>query len=66
MFLRQIEAYLQHKLTEDQENLTKLLSNFLFHSPDTKIFIINGYAGTGKTTNLAIESWMTFGMSKKL
>ena len=50
MFLRQIEAYLQHKLTEDQENLTKLLSNFLFHSPDIKIFIINGYAGTGKTS----------------
>lgn len=50
MFLQQIEAQLHHTFTEDQENLTKRLSNFLFHSSDTEIFIINGYAGTGKTS----------------
>lgn len=50
MFLQQIENKLQHTLTEDQKELAKRLSNFLFHAPDTQIFIINGYAGTGKTS----------------
>ena len=50
MFLQQIENKLQHTLTKDQKELAKRLSNFLFHTPDTQIFIINGYAGTGKTS----------------
>ena len=37
-------------MTQDQENLVKNLSNFIFHKDDCDIFILDGYAGTGKTT----------------
>lgn len=37
-------------MTEDQLNLVKKLSNFIFHKDDCTIFILDGYAGTGKTT----------------
>ena len=49
MFLQQLQSAFQHNFTEDQEILAKKLSNFLFHSPEQNLFIINGYAGTGKT-----------------
>lgn len=50
MFLKQIESFCQFPLTQDQENLVKNLSNFIFHKDDCNIFILDGYAGTGKTT----------------
>lgn len=50
MFLKQIESFCQFPLTQDQENLVKNLSNFIFHREDCNIFILDGYAGTGKTT----------------
>ena len=50
MFLKQIESFCHFPLTQDQENLVKNLSNFIFHREDCNIFILDGYAGTGKTT----------------
>ena len=50
MFLKQIESLCKFPLTQDQENLVKNLSNFIFHKDDCNIFILDGYAGTGKTT----------------
>ena len=50
MFLKQIESFCNFPLTQDQENLVKNLSNFIFHSEDCNIFILDGYAGTGKTS----------------
>ena len=50
MFVKQIESFCNFPLTQDQENLVKNLSNFIFHREDCNIFILDGYAGTGKTT----------------
>ncbi len=50
MFIKQIESFCNFPLTQDQENLVKNLSNFIFHREDCNIFILDGYAGTGKTT----------------
>lgn len=50
MFVKQIESFCKFPLTQDQENLVKNLSNFIFHKDDCNIFILDGYAGTGKTT----------------
>ena len=50
MFVKQIESFCNFPLTQDQENLVKNLSNFIFHKDDCNIFILDGYAGTGKTT----------------
>lgn len=50
MFVKQIESFCHFPLTQDQENLVKNLSNFIFHKDDCNIFILDGYAGTGKTT----------------
>ncbi len=50
MFVKQIESFCNFPLTQDQENLVKNLSNFIFHKEDCNIFILDGYAGTGKTT----------------
>lgn len=50
MFVKQIESFCHFPLTQDQENLVKNLSNFIFHREDCNIFILDGYAGTGKTT----------------
>lgn len=55
-----LESYLNHKLVEGlgfvptkcQEELFRALSAFLT-SPEGEIFLIDGYAGTGKTTAVA-------------
>lgn len=36
--------------TEEQNNLVKLLSDFLFSQNPRKTFVLKGYAGTGKTS----------------
>lgn len=36
--------------TADQENALKLLSGYLTHDENEQIFLLKGYAGTGKTT----------------
>ncbi|MEE1001277.1 MAG: AAA family ATPase, partial [Bacteroidales bacterium] len=49
MFFQQLQQAFRHRFTEDQQSLVEKLSDFLFHLPETKVFIIDGYAGTGKT-----------------
>lgn len=46
-----IFSYFQHiNLTNDQRNALEILNTFL--KSDQRVFILNGYAGTGKTTIL--------------
>lgn len=49
--------------TEDQDILIKRLEGFIFY-PASKIFILKGYAGTGKTTIMSalIKSLSLFGL----
>ena len=42
------DAFSEYKLTEDQKTLVGNLRNFL-NSNDDKMFLLRGYAGTGKT-----------------
>ncbi len=53
MFLEQLEQCLGFSLTEEESLAAQKLSNILFHSPEKKIFILGGYAGTGKTSLMA-------------
>lgn len=39
--------------TEKQDTLLKLLSFFIFDEPKKTIFLLKGYAGTGKTTTIS-------------
>jgi len=49
-----LEKNIVEKLDEEPTNSQKLLikqvSNFILNSPDDEVFVITGYAGTGKTT----------------
>lgn len=49
MFLQQLQYHFRFPFTQDQQALAVKLCEFLFNSPQTNIFIIDGYAGTGKT-----------------
>lgn len=44
-----IKKYLEFKPTSDQNYLIQLLVDFVFESNDKSIFLLKGYAGTGKT-----------------
>ncbi|MCX7862556.1 MAG: AAA family ATPase [Bacteroidales bacterium] len=48
-FVHECQRNLTFKLTEDQNKALLQFAEFLFN-PKAKIFILNGYAGTGKTT----------------
>lgn len=48
-FLKNLINNLGHEPTHDQLEAINSFGNFFF-SPDQKVFILNGYAGTGKTT----------------
>ncbi len=39
--------------TNSQENLLKMLSNFVFSKDKNQLFLLKGYAGTGKTTTIS-------------
>lgn len=49
-FIDQVLCHLNYKPTKDQEKLIDTISNSFLFNDKAKIFIINGYAGTGKTT----------------
>ncbi|MFR9503068.1 MAG: AAA family ATPase [Rikenellaceae bacterium] len=49
----QIYSKICFKTTNDQKKIIEMLSNFICDDDFTSIFILNGYAGTGKTTLLA-------------
>jgi len=42
-----------HSPTQKQSQLLKLLSNFIFNEDKDALFILKGYAGTGKTTTIS-------------
>lgn len=48
-FFSEVLKNLEYEATEDQKLSLSLFTDFFF-SPEQRIFILNGYAGTGKTT----------------
>ncbi len=46
----QIQGYLNFQLTPSQSNLIELFGEFVTNEYENSIFLIEGYAGTGKTT----------------
>ncbi len=53
LFKKDLLKALDMAPTDDQMKAIELLSAFLYHGDDQGIFILRGYAGTGKTTLLA-------------
>lgn len=47
---QQIKRNFSYKPTEEQENTLNSFSNFLLSPSSEKIFVLRGYAGTGKTS----------------
>ena len=47
---QQIKTNFPYKPTLEQENVLKILANFLFSRKSDTIFLLKGYAGTGKTS----------------
>ena len=45
-----LKEKIEFSLTKDQEELTFFLHQFLTSGSSHKVFLLNGYAGTGKTT----------------
>ncbi len=48
-----LEKNLEHNPTQDQRILLQKLSDFLFEYDEQTVFLMKGYAGTGKTTIIA-------------
>ena len=48
--VQQIKTNFPYKPTIEQENAIKKLSDFLFSTISEEIFLLKGYAGTGKTS----------------
>ena len=47
---QQIKTNFPYKPTFEQENVVKMLSEFLFSRKSEELFLLKGYAGTGKTS----------------
>lgn len=47
---RAVEGSFKHELTTDQKDTLRKLSNFIFSQKKEELFLLKGYAGTGKTT----------------
>lgn len=47
---RAVEGSFEHELTTDQKDTLRQLSNFIFSQKKEELFLLKGYAGTGKTT----------------
>lgn len=47
---QQIKANFSYKPTLEQENAIKKLAQFLFSPQNDEVFLLKGYAGTGKTS----------------
>ncbi len=50
LFKSRLFEFLGHEPTACQQEAVNLLADFLFLSEDDTLFLLNGYAGTGKTT----------------
>ncbi len=53
VYEKKITEYLQFEPTEDQKSLISKLAKFIAEYEKNDVFIIKGYAGTGKTTILS-------------
>ena len=49
-FKKILQAYFLHQPTSEQSKLFSALSEFLFQDPNRSVFLVKGYAGTGKTS----------------
>jgi len=49
-FYKELVKLFPHKPTDIQNKLLQLLSDFVFEKDKTGLFLLKGYAGTGKTT----------------
>jgi len=47
---RAVEGSFKHELTTDEKDTLRQLSNFIFNQKKEELFLLKGYAGTGKTT----------------
>ena len=51
-FQQLFDRFFEHQLTNEQLDLRTRLYDFIFESSENRIFILRGYAGTGKTSIL--------------
>lgn len=59
-FYKQIIANFDHQPTDEQATALKMISDFLFNSRSDSIFLLKGYAGTGKSSMIgALVKTMT-------
>ncbi len=67
-FRDKILKYFDHTPTESQSQLFNTLSNFILNNPGDNILVINGYAGTGKTSAIAafVKAMKGFNMKYRL
>ena len=48
--IQQIKEFFRYEPTLEQENAVIFLSDFLIEHHDNAVFVLKGYAGTGKTS----------------
>ena len=53
VFYQELQKNFPHSPTIKQEQLLQLLSNFTFEENKNTLFLLKGYAGTGKTTTIS-------------
>ncbi len=51
--IRSFKEELKYELTEDQRLLFDKLAEFIFNPQNNRIFLLKGYAGTGKTSSVS-------------
>ncbi|APZ47781.1 ATP-dependent endonuclease [Polaribacter reichenbachii] len=52
-FYKELQKKFPHNPTQKQGKLLQLLSNFIFNDDKDELFLLKGYAGTGKTTTIS-------------
>ncbi|MBU3012237.1 AAA family ATPase [Polaribacter vadi] len=52
-FYKELQKKFPHNPTQKQGQLLQLLSNFIFNDDKDALFLLKGYAGTGKTTTIS-------------
>ena len=52
-FYKELLKKFPHNATQKQCQLLNLLSNFIFNEEKDALFLLKGYAGTGKTTTIS-------------
>ena len=52
-FYKELQMKFPYKATQKQGKLLQLLSDFIFNTDKDALFLLKGYAGTGKTTTIS-------------